>query len=50
VIGATESYCRAWLSKKVVTSPKNYREILAKAAWDSLQNLAVDLKTNQKGE
>lgn len=39
VIGATESYCRAWLSKKVVTSPKAYREILAKAAWDSLQNL-----------
>ena len=50
VIGATESYCRAWLSKKVVTSPKNYREILAKAAWDSLQNLADDLKINQKGE
>jgi AcrR family transcriptional regulator len=50
VIGATESYCRVWLSKKVVTSPKNYREILAKAAWDSLQNLADDLKINQKGE
>ena len=50
VIGATESYCRVWLSKKVMTSPKNYREILAKAAWDSLQNLADDLKINQKGE
>ena len=23
VIGATESYCRVWLSKKVMTSPKN---------------------------
>ena len=50
VIGATESYCRVWLSKKVMTSPKNYRKILAKAAWDSLQNLADDLKINQKGE
>ena len=39
VIGATESYCRAWLSGKVVTSPKAYRETLAQAAWDSLQNL-----------
>ena len=50
VIGATESYCRVWLAKKVMTSPKNYRKILAKAAWDSLQNLADDLKINQKGE
>ncbi|ENW78751.1 hypothetical protein F909_03713 [Acinetobacter sp. ANC 3929] len=40
VIGATESYCRAWLSEKVVTNPKAYRETLAQAAWDSLQNLA----------
>ncbi|MCH7336883.1 TetR/AcrR family transcriptional regulator [Acinetobacter sp. NIPH 2699] len=40
VIGATESYCRAWLSGKVVTDPKVYRETLAQAAWDSLQNLA----------
>ena len=40
VIGASESYCRAWLSKKVVTDPKAYREILAQAAWDSLQGLS----------
>lgn len=40
VIGASESYCRAWLSKKVVADPKMYREVLARAAWDSLQNLA----------
>ncbi|ENX40408.1 TetR/AcrR family transcriptional regulator [Acinetobacter sp. NIPH 2100] len=40
VIGATESYCRAWLSEKVVTNPKAYQETLAQAAWDSLQNLA----------
>lgn len=39
VIGATESYCRAWLSEKVLTNPKVYRENLAQAAWDSLQNL-----------
>ncbi|WAU77428.1 TetR/AcrR family transcriptional regulator [Acinetobacter sp. TR3] len=39
VIGATESYCRAWLSEKVLTNPNGYREYLAQAAWDSLQNL-----------
>ena len=39
VIGATESYCRAWLSEKVLTNPNVYRENLAQAAWDSLQNL-----------
>ncbi|WHP06996.1 MULTISPECIES: TetR/AcrR family transcriptional regulator [Acinetobacter] len=42
VIGATESYCRAWLSGKVDTTPKVYRDMLAKAAWDSLQNLGVN--------
>ncbi|ENX36362.1 hypothetical protein F889_00524 [Acinetobacter colistiniresistens] len=40
VIGATESYCRAWLSGKVVTNPKVYKESLAQAAWDSLQHLS----------
>lgn len=40
VIGATESYCRAWLSEKVLTNPKVYGENLAQAAWDSLQNLS----------
>lgn len=40
VIGATESYSRAWLSGKVSTTPSLYRETLAQAAWDSLQNLA----------
>ncbi|MEO3355695.1 TetR/AcrR family transcriptional regulator [Acinetobacter haemolyticus] len=42
VIGATENYCRAWLFDKVETNPKTYREALASAAWDSLQNLAKD--------
>lgn len=40
VIGSTENYCRAWLSKRVQSDPKIYKDILAKAAWDSLQNLS----------
>ncbi|MCU4347067.1 TetR/AcrR family transcriptional regulator [Acinetobacter lactucae] len=40
VIGSTENYCRAWLSQKVPSNPKVYKDILAKAAWDSLQNLS----------
>ncbi|MEB3865223.1 TetR/AcrR family transcriptional regulator [Acinetobacter sp. IK31] len=39
VIGSTENYCRAWLSQRVHSNPKVYKDILAKAAWDSLQNL-----------
>jgi len=38
VIGSTENYCRAWLSQRVKSDPKVYKDILAKAAWDSLQN------------
>lgn len=40
VIGSTENYCRAWLSQRVQSDPKVYKDILAKAAWDSLQNLS----------
>lgn len=40
VIGSTENYCRAWLSQRVTSNPKVYKDILAKAAWDSLQNLS----------
>lgn len=40
VIGSTENYCRAWLSQRVSSNPKVYKDILAKAAWDSLQNLS----------
>ncbi len=40
VIGSTENYCRAWLSQRVTSNPKLYKDILAKAAWDSLQNLS----------
>ncbi|WP_198079627.1 TetR/AcrR family transcriptional regulator [Acinetobacter calcoaceticus] len=40
VIGSTENYCRAWLSQRVSSNPKFYKDILAKAAWDSLQNLS----------
>lgn len=36
VIGTTESYCRAWLSQKVKTSPEQYKNILARSAWRTL--------------
>ena len=36
IIGATESYSRAWLSGRVKKSPKVYRHILAEAAWNSI--------------
>lgn len=38
IIGATESYCKAWLSGRVQTCPSEYREQLAAAAWRSIQN------------
>ncbi|SFM43535.1 TetR/AcrR family transcriptional regulator [Marinobacter zhejiangensis] len=37
IIGASENYCRAWLSGRVQTSPSDFREQLAAAAWRSLQ-------------
>ncbi|MFZ6778860.1 TetR/AcrR family transcriptional regulator [Undibacterium sp. Ji83W] len=36
LIGQAENYCRAWLSARVSTSPKKYREHLTQAAWNSL--------------
>ena len=36
IIGASESYCRAWLSGRVPSSPKAHRELLAQAAWRSI--------------
>ncbi len=36
VIGATESYCRAWLSHKVKTSPQAYQKVLANTAWNNI--------------
>jgi AcrR family transcriptional regulator len=36
IIGAAESYCRAWLSGRVKKSPRDYRDILAQAAWSSI--------------
>ncbi|MDM1278004.1 MULTISPECIES: TetR/AcrR family transcriptional regulator [Acinetobacter] len=38
VIGPTESYCRAWLSGRVKSSPRHYATALAQSAWDSLQH------------
>ncbi|MDV2469247.1 TetR/AcrR family transcriptional regulator [Acinetobacter chinensis] len=40
VIGATESYCRAWLSHQVKTSPQQYKAALADSAWLSLVRFA----------
>lgn len=40
VIGATESYCRAWLSHQVKTSPQQYKSVLADSAWLSLVRFA----------
>ena len=37
IIGAAESYSRAWLSAKVKKSPWEYREQLAEAAWNSIR-------------
>ncbi|TCB54102.1 TetR/AcrR family transcriptional regulator [Acinetobacter terrestris] len=36
ILGATESYCRAWLSHKVSTSPILYKQVLIDAAWNSV--------------
>lgn len=36
MLGATESYCRAWLSHKVSTSPILYKQVLIDAAWNSV--------------
>lgn len=36
ILGATESYCRAWLSHKVSTTPTLYKQALIDAAWQSI--------------
>ena len=36
LVGQSESYCRAWLAKRVRNSPAKYREALAAAAWHSI--------------
>lgn len=38
IIGPSENYCRAWLSGRVQTSPKEFRGQLATAAWRSIQS------------
>ena len=37
LIGASENYCRAWLSGRVKQSPEVYRQQLAQAAWLSVE-------------
>lgn len=36
IVGQSENYCRSWLSGRVKTSPQQYREMLAEAAWCSV--------------
>lgn len=36
IIGPAENFCRAWLSGRVQSSPKKYREELALAAWNAV--------------
>jgi AcrR family transcriptional regulator len=36
IIGAADSYSRAWLSARVKKSPSEYRDFLADAAWRSI--------------
>jgi len=44
LIGQAENYCRAWLSGRIVTSPKKYRAYLTQAAWLSLAIAAPEPK------
>ena len=46
LIGQAENYCRAWLSGRVHTSPKKYRDHLTQAAWNSLAAGAGELKSS----
>lgn len=41
IVGQAENYCRAWLSGRVKTSPQQYRDMLAEAAWCSVARPAA---------
>jgi AcrR family transcriptional regulator len=41
IIGQSESYSRAWLSKRVERSPRDYRDHLGNAAWASIKKPVV---------
>ncbi|GFM48999.1 TetR/AcrR family transcriptional regulator [Pseudomonas cichorii] len=41
IIGQSESYSRAWLSKRVEKSPRHYRDHLGNAAWASIRKPSV---------
>jgi AcrR family transcriptional regulator len=41
IIGQSESYSRAWLSKRVEKSPRDYRDHLGNAAWASIKKPGV---------
>lgn len=40
IIGQCESYCRAWLTGRVRTSPEKFRTALAAAAWSSIDTVS----------
>lgn len=40
VIGATESYCHAWLAGRVKDSPQKHAAALAQSVWDPLQHFS----------
>lgn len=39
LIGSSENYCKAWLSKRVKREPTAYREVFAHSAWLCVQDL-----------
>lgn len=41
MVGSTESYCRAWLSHKVKSTPTQYKQQLADAAWHSIEQFKL---------
>lgn len=41
MVGSAESYCRAWLSNKVKSSPILYKKQLGEAAWNAMTMLVI---------
>lgn len=37
IVGQAESYCRAWLNGRVKTPPTQFKEVLGRAAWASIE-------------
>lgn len=41
MVGSAESYCRAWLSKKVKSTPNVYKQPLAESAWNAMSMFKI---------